>query len=193
MVTTSFTKKLVQQLEKYLLQANNFQLRGEGYELLLLLPNDGYASAYQYSLLASAKSLNNRSQREVIKELLINFKSVLSLEEYTLIATLNILDSNSPLVKNININFPFYKAADTEVVLNTTIDGIDLRNAVLIRSSVLLNLVRNKKVRIQTTHGYQIWGTIKDVSRDFEVEILVEENQQNTIKFDEIDSIFEIN
>ena len=101
MVKIYFIEKILKSLERYMLRKNGFRLKGENYELILLLPSDKYVSDSKYSLLISAKILDNYQQKDMIRELLIDFKETLQFYEYNLISRINIIHSNDPFVKNL--------------------------------------------------------------------------------------------
>src|SRR5437899_1326591 len=112
MVETILIHTILKQLEKYLIRKNNFRLLGDTYDLILFVPSDKYLSDAKYSLMLSAMKLNNLYQKDVIKELLNDFKAILKFEEYNSISRLNIIHSEDPFVKNLKFAF----AIRTEVI-----------------------------------------------------------------------------
>src|ERR1700722_1371320 len=101
MVETIYIHKILKELEKYFIRKNNYRLSGDNYDLILFVPSDKYSSESKLSLIISAQIFNNFNQKEVIWELLNEFKKTLESEEYNSITRLNIIHSEDPFVKNL--------------------------------------------------------------------------------------------
>ena len=65
MVKTNLIDKILKRLEKYIIRKNDFHLVGDNFDLVLFIPSDKYLSDTKYSLLISAKKLDNFKQKEV--------------------------------------------------------------------------------------------------------------------------------
>ena len=174
MVTIAFHQKILRNLEMYLIKESDYRLTGVGYDLILFIPTDYHSFDGRNMLVVSAKSLDNKREKNVVQDLLVSFKSVLSFEEFSIISSLKIINSNAPLVKNLNFAFPFQKRADVEYEINTTVGGVTLQNARLVRSSVLPNLVMGKVCSIELSSGEIIRGEITGIDNDFQVSVAPE-------------------
>lgn len=147
MVDNKLVNSILKRLEKYLIKTNNFQLAGDNYDLILLLPSDKYLSDAKYSLLVSSKKLNNFHQKELIKELLNDFKDVLNFQEYNSISRLNLINSEDPFVKNLKFVFAFREKLIE--INDITVGGVRIEFAYIIKSLVLDKLVQNKAVTFE--------------------------------------------
>jgi len=70
--------------------------------------------------------------------------------------------------------FPFQRREDIEYEVNTTIGGIPLYGARLVRSSVLTNLITGKRRRIKLISGNILSGKVMGISEDYQVTIEIE-------------------
>jgi len=98
MVTVDFHQKLVRNLEKYLVRETGFKLIGRGYDLILFIPIDSTSFDSKSTLIISAKSLDDKRERTIIQHILTSFKSILNFTEFSLISSLQVVNSNSTLV-----------------------------------------------------------------------------------------------
>jgi hypothetical protein len=147
MVETKFIHTVLKQLEKYLVRKNNFHLLGDTYDLILFVPSDKYLSDAKYSLLISARKLNKLHQKDVIKELLNDFKEVLKFDEYNSISRLNIINSEDPFVRNLKMVFAFRE--EVIEINEIPVGGVRLDFAFLVKSLVLDKLVENKALVLE--------------------------------------------
>jgi len=147
MVELHFIHTILKRLEKYLIKNNDFHLFGDNYDLILFIPSDKYLSDAKYSLLISAKSLNNLQQKDVIKELLNDFKGVLKFDEYNAISRLNILHSEDPFVKNLKFVFGFRE--EVIEIKETAIGGVTLDFGYYVKSLVLDKLIENNALVVE--------------------------------------------
>jgi len=168
MVETIFIDKILKQLEKYLIRKNNYRLTGDNYGLILLEPSDKYISDTKYSLLISAKKLNGLSQKDVIKELLVDFKVVLKLEEYNALSRLNIIHSEDPLVKNLSFMLGQHREEIIEIN-DMTIGGVKIDFAYLVKSLVLDKLIEGKAITIELINGQRINAGIIRIDENFDI------------------------
>ena len=161
MVDTSLTyiHKLLRQLEKFLLEKNRFQLLGETYDLILLIPSDRYSTDIKYSLVVSAKTLDDTHQKEVIKDLLTHFKETLESNEYNSITRINVINTQDPLVKNLKMMFGFREEAFE--LNDITVGGIKINFAYLIKSLILDKLIEGKALKLEIVDPE---GNISDIS-----------------------------
>ncbi len=173
MVDTSLTfmNKLRLQLEKFLIKKNDFQLLGETYDLILLIPADRYSTDIKYSLVVSAKTLNAIHQREVIKDILTYFKETLDSNEYNSITRINVINTEDPLVRNLKMMFGFREEAYE--LNDITVGGIRISFAYLIKSLILDKLIEGNALKLQIIYPE---GNIGDVNagiirieRDFSI------------------------
>ncbi len=174
MVTVDFHQKLVRNLEKYLVRETGFKLTGRGYDLILFIPIDSTSFDSKSTLIISAKLLDDKRERTIIQHILTSFKSILNFAEFSLISSLQVVNSNSTLVKNMDFAFPFQRREDIEYEVNTTIGGIPLYGARLVRSSVLANLITGKRCRIKLISGNILSGKVMGISEDYQVAIEIE-------------------
>lgn len=147
MVETKFIHTVLKRLEKYLVRKNDFQLNGENYDMILFIPSDRYQSNNKFSLLISYNRLNNLNQKDVIKELLTDFKEVLRFEEYNSISRLNIIHSEDPFVKNLKFVFAFREQIFE--INDIPIGGVQIDFAYLVKSLVLDKLVSNRTLTLE--------------------------------------------
>jgi|GEM_PF-1701798 hypothetical protein len=169
--TLTYIHKLLRQLEKFLIEKNGFQLSGETYDLILLIPSDRYSTDIKYSLVVSAKTLNHFHQKEVIKALLTYFKETLDNNEYNSITRINVINTEDPLVKNLKMMFGFREEAFE--LNDITIAGIRINFAYLIKSLILDKLIEGRALKLQIMDPE---GNISDISagiirieRDFSI------------------------
>ena len=158
MVETKFIHTVVKRLEKYLVRKNDFQLNGDTYDLILFVPSDKYLSDVKYSLLISYGKLNNLNQKDVIKELLNDFKGGLKFEEYNAISRLNIIHSEAPFVKNLKFVFAFREQVIE--IKDIPVGGVQIDFAYLAKSLVLDKLIENHALSIEIINQDRIRKTI---------------------------------
>lgn len=144
MVKTKLINTILKRLEKYLIQKNNYHLLGDNYDLILFVPTDKYLSDAKYSLLISAKVLNNLNQKDVIRELLSDFKEVLMFDEYNAISRLSIIHTEDPFVKNMKLVFGFRE--EVIEINEIPVGGVQIDFAYLVKSMVIDKLVENNSV-----------------------------------------------
>lgn len=142
-----FIEKVLNQLEKFLIKKNNFHLLGYSYDLILFIPSDNFVSETKFSLLISADKLNHLNQRDVIRELLLNFKETLTSDEYNSISRINILHSEDPFVKNlkfvINIREKIFE------INNLIIGGVQIDHGYFIKSLILDKIIESNALNMQ--------------------------------------------
>ena len=180
MVTLDFHQKLLRNLEMYLLQQKNFALDGTGFELLLFIPTSYYEFDGRNSLVISAKALDNKREIMALRELFTLLKETLSLEEYTLISTINVVPTDSELVKKLNFSFPFQQKADVDYPLNTTAFGEGLQNARLVRTSVLANLVQGKMCSVELNDGRELTGKVVGIDQEYQLTLENSDGERRT-------------
>lgn len=155
MVDSKLIHTILKRLEKYLIKRNDFNLLGDTFDLILFVPSDKYLSNTKYSLIISAKSLNNLHQKDVIREILIDFKKVLKFDEYNSISRLNIIHSEDPFVKNLKLVFGFRE--EIIEINEIPIGGVRIDFAYLVKSLVLDKLIRNIALIVEImTHDNKI-------------------------------------
>ncbi len=158
MVETKFIHTVLKRLEKYLIRKNNLQLNGETYDLILFIPSDKYLSDVKYSLLISYNKLNNLNQKDVIKELLNDFKEILKFDEYNAISRLNILHSEDPFVKNLK---SIFRLREQLIEINDIpVGGVQIDSAYLVKSLVLDKLIENRALTLEILNQDRIRQTI---------------------------------
>jgi hypothetical protein len=147
MVETIFIRTILKRLEKYLIKRNNFHLLGDTFDLILFVPSDKYLSDAKYSLMVSAKSLNTLHQKDVIIDLLNDFKGVLKFDEYNAISRLNIIHSDDPFVKNLKLVFGFRE--EITEINEIPVGGVKIDYAFLVKSLVLDKLVEGRALIVE--------------------------------------------
>jgi len=151
MVDFKLIRTILKLLEKYLIKKNNFRLLGSNYDLILFVPSDKYLSDAKYSLIISANSLNKLNQKDVILELLNDFKRVLKFDEYNSISRLNIIHSDDPFVKNLKMVFAFRE--EIIEIKEIPIGGVSIDYAFLVKSLVLDQLIENNALTVEVNTG----------------------------------------
>jgi len=146
MVENKFINTIIKRLEKYLIKKNNFHLMGDNYDLILLVPSYKYSSENKYSLIISSKLLNTYNQKDIIIELLSDFKEVLSFDEYNAISRLNIIHSEDSFVKNLKNNFIF--SENIIEINNIIVGGVTIEFAYLLKSLLLDKLIDGKALKL---------------------------------------------
>jgi hypothetical protein len=182
MVETIFIHKILKQLEKYFIRKSNFRLLGSTYDLILFIPSDKYLSDAKYSLMVSSKIFNTQNQKDVIKELLIDFKEHLEFDEYNTISRINILHTEDTFVKNINFVFS-YRHPVTEIS-NMPIGGIKIDYAFFVKSLVLDKLIENNAVVIQLSDGRTMNVGIIRMEQNFNVVLYTAKGLRDIFKTD---------
>lgn len=147
MVESKILYTILKRLEKYLIRKNNYQLSGDNYDLILFIPSDKYLSDAKYSLLISAEPLNHLHQKDVIRELLYDFKDVLMYDEYNAISRIQIIHSEDPFVKNLKLVFGFRE--EIIEINEIPVGGVRIDYAFLIKSLVLDKLIENKALIVE--------------------------------------------
>ena len=186
MVEKNIIQKILNRLEKYMIQRNGFRLLGDTYDLILFVPSDKYLSDAKYSLIISAKSLDGLHQKDVIRELLNNFKEVLMFDEYNALSRLNIIHSDDPLVKNLKLVFGFREEL---IELNEMpIGGVRIDFAYLVKSLVLDKLIENRalavEVRLENHQSETIKMGIIRIEKNFEVVYYTSKGLRDMMKSD---------
>lgn len=147
MVETKFIRTVLKRLEKYLIRKNNFYLRGDTFDLILFVPSDKYLSDAKYSLIISAKSLNTLQEKDVIRELLNDFKGILKFDEYNAISRLNIIHTEDPFVKNLKFGFGFRE--EIIEINEIPVGGVRIDYAFLVKSLVIDKLIENRALIVE--------------------------------------------
>ncbi len=166
MVISTTIRTVLKGLEKYFIKLERFSLRGRTYDLILLIPeSSGYLE--KYSWLISAEIFNNRSQREVITELLFEFNKILAKQEYASISKINVLNSNSALVKNLNFMFPYNR--EIIELSNITVGGVEIENGLILKSAFLEKFREGAAVTIlHRKNGLMNVGVI-GINQDYKI------------------------
>ncbi len=153
-----FMQRVLKGLEKYLIRKNNFKLEGANYDMIMLIPSDRYSPYARYSLLISARHLNESIHRDVIKELLYSFKEDLSPDEYTAVSRINVLHTEDSFVRNVKFMFGFRQEV-TEIT-GMVIGGVEIDFAYLLRSLVLDKLKEGAALTIEVKNAIGTVDTI---------------------------------
>jgi len=157
---------VLRRLERYFISLNDFKLNGRSYDLLLLLPADsGYTTKYTWII--SSKYLDDKPQKKVIHELLEDFRSALSKEDFASVSRISIINSNAPTVKNLNFMFP-YRSEIIEIS-NNSIGGVEFENAFILHSRLLDKLREGNAVTIQNREGDFINAGIISIDNQYRI------------------------
>lgn len=171
MVENQLIHAVLKQLEKYIVRKNNFQLIGETYDLILFVPSDKYQSNNKFSLLISYRKLDHLNQKDVIKEILTDFKEDLRLEEYNSISRLNIVHSEDNLVKNLKFIFAFREQIFE--IKDILIGGVQIDFAFLVKSLVIDKLIPNRALILEILTKENLKQTIDAgvlrIERNFDI------------------------
>ena len=167
MVEQIVVNSIVKELEKFLIKKSNYRLKGESYDLILLVPTDKYSLDNKFSLYISSVVLNKFSQKEIIMELLTDFKNYLTIKDYTALNRINLLNTQEPFVRNMNL---IYSIREKIIQLNEIrIGDVILDFAFLLRSLVLDKLIVNHAVLIELDDGQKINAGIKRIEPNFDI------------------------
>ena len=168
---STYVHKLLRELEKFLIKKNEFHLSGETYEIILLIPTEKYSPDSKYSLVLSAKALNDFSQKDVIREIFTSFKEALDVNEYNSITRINVIHTADPLVKGLKMMFGFRE--EMFELNNITVGGVNIDFAYLIKSLVLDKLIEGRALSLEIIDPEGNPGTIKAgiirIDRDYKV------------------------
>lgn len=147
MVETMLLQRVLKRLERYLVQKNNFSLTGENYDVVLAVPSDKFSPYARYSLVISARLLNDLNQKDVIKEVFTDLKGILSFEEYNSISRLNVLHTEDSLVKSLKSVFGFRQ--EVFEINDMAIAGVKIDSAYLLKSLVLDKLIKDHALTLE--------------------------------------------
>ena len=167
--TSTYIHKILGQLEKFLIWKNGFHLLGKTYDLILLIPSERYSSDAKYSLMISAKSLDNYHQKDIIKEIFTVFKNTLEVDEFNSIARINVIHSEDSFVRNLKQMFGFRE--EIFELNSITVGGVHIEFAYLVKSLVLDKLVEKRAVTLEVIDSEgsinQISAGVKRINEDF--------------------------
>lgn len=167
MVANIFYFKLIKQLERFLLKKVNFSMSRANYDLILVVPSDEIDTHRKYSLILSSKNFDTQTQKELIIEILDFLKKSLTDNEYQSISRINIIKSNEPLVNNIN--FIFTQRTHAIEISNIKVGGIQIDEAILLKSLVLDKLKSNYATTFILTDGSTINAGIEKIRPNYDV------------------------
>jgi hypothetical protein len=166
MVKAGFTHRTLKQLEKYLIRKTDFKLHGDSYDLILIVPSDKFDLDTKYSLIISAKIFDNKNDQPIIKELLGEFRNNFNIEDFNSLSRINILNSNAPLVKNINFMFKFRESV---IEFNDYIIGGTKIEYGLLLLTCLDKLIGGNAVVLKLTTGDTIAAGIIRMDNNFDI------------------------
>ena len=110
-------------LEMYLIRASRFQLNGDNYSLMLVTPTDVGNPNTKYKITLSAFLFDNIDTDIIGNDILLRLREYLSEKrEYLYVSHIEVINSNSNFVRNINAVFPF--KTDILEIGDTVIGGI---------------------------------------------------------------------
>jgi hypothetical protein len=167
MVEQNVVNSIIKELEKFHIKKSNYRLNGENYDLILLIPTDKYSFDNKFSLYISSAVLNKFSQKEIIMELLTDFNNYLTIQDYTALSRINLLNNQEPFVRNMNLAYGFRESIIQ--LEDTYIGDAKIDFAFLLKSLVLDKLVVNKAVTIELNDGQIINAGIKRIEPDFDI------------------------
>ncbi|MBK9732064.1 MAG: hypothetical protein IPO83_12405 [Chitinophagaceae bacterium] len=157
----------LRQIEKYFLRQLDFELAGRSCDFILLTPSESGFENPQYSWLLSDRRFDHYSQLIIIRELLEIFRENLSEEEYLSIARINIINSQSPLVRNIRSMFPLNK--EFIEITDVVVAGEKINYAILINSKRLQLLKAGRAVTITRNDGIEINAGIISMDHTYQI------------------------
>lgn len=158
---------ILRQLEKYFIQKNKYKLSGYSYDLILIIPTVA-TTDIKYSWILSSQLFDNTSQKEIILDI-ITFLRERCPEEYKSIARINLLNSQSSDVKNLNFIYSSLPLKNEFIELNTIIGGQNFEGAVLLRSKLLTQLIEGAAVTITLNNNKVLSIVLIDINSDFVV------------------------
>jgi hypothetical protein len=146
MVDTQFIPAVRRQLEKFLIKKNEFQLRGQTYDLILLVPSDRYSMDTKYSLFISCKQFDAVQRITAITDLLTFLKEYLNPVFYNIITRVDFIHSDDPFVQSMKMVFAFKQPL--YVINDVSVAGVHIEFGYLIKSQILDRLIENDAVTI---------------------------------------------
>lgn len=167
MVEQIVVNSIIKELEKFLIKKSNFRLTGDSYDLILLVPDDKYSLNNKFSLYISSVVLNKFTQKEILLELLTEFKNILTIQDYNTLSRINLLNSKEPFVRNMNL---IYGIRERIIQLNEIrIGDMILDFAFLLKSLVLDKLIINRAAVFELNDGQVINAGIKRIEPNFDI------------------------
>jgi len=183
MVKDIFVREVQRKLERFFLKKNNFRLEGQTYNLLLFFPPE--SAPVDYSILLSAEIFDVESKKQLITDILRYLLDTLGQSYYKRIASLNILNSQDPLVRNITL-ISAYPQEYMELN-HFQIGGVEIDDALLVKSTLLTQLRQDNRVRIvfAAPYGGTDTKTVQfiSISDDFEIFYLTEKGQDSLYNY----------
>jgi hypothetical protein len=167
MVEQIVVNSIIKELEKFLIKKSNYRLNGENFDLILLIPTDKYSFDNKFSLYLSSAVLNKFSQKEIIMELLTDFKNYLTIQDYTALSRINILNNQEPFVRNMNLTYGFRESIIQ--LEDTYIGDVKIDFAFLLKSLVLDKLIMNRAVLLELYNGQKMNAGIKRIEPNFDI------------------------
>lgn len=164
MVANIVIHKVEKVLEKYLLQKNDFVLKGYDFDLILLKHiNSAYLEKYAW--IVSSKHLDHIEREVFILDIFVLLKEILPFKEYSSVYSINKLKSTDQTVAKVNEALPF--KGDYIDVNQLTVGSLEVEKGILIRSKVLPNLKERSAVTLILTSGVRMNAGIISMSPDF--------------------------
>jgi hypothetical protein len=158
--------KVTRILEAYFIHKNGYRLSGASYDLILLIPAES-SGVVKYSWIISSRLFLVMPETTIVSELFTMIKGALSSEEFATIARINVIQYNNPFVRNVNFVVP----GDSEMVQfnNQNIGGVDLNQAILIRSNFLKKAKEGSAVTFVVTNNRKVNAGIISIDKKFKI------------------------
>ena len=163
-ITIENTLRLI---EKYFLKQLDFNLEGRSCDFILLTPSESSFETPQYAWQLSDRRFDHFSQLVIIRELLEVFRNNLSKDEYHSIARINIINSESPLVRNIKLMFQVNK--EFTEINDIVIAGERINYSILINSKRLQALKTGRAVTITRNDGIVLNAGIVSMDQNYSI------------------------
>lgn len=157
--------KILKVIECYYILKNQFKLDGSNFSLVLLVPSESYGPT-KYSWILSGKLIDSEPETKVVNEIFKTIKESTTLKEYSTISRINILDTNHPLVKNINFTVP-KTSVDIVQINGLSVGNFNLHNCILIRSSVLSYLIKDRAVTMTLNNNRIVNAGVISIDNEF--------------------------
>ncbi len=175
MVINPTISKVLRRLERYFLSINNFSLDGKSYDLMLVIPSISSLEE-RYTWILSYSKLNSLDTQKITVEIFTDLRSSLSAKEYRTLESIQILNTETPFVKNVNFMFPFKQ--NTIELNDIAISGLQVNQGLILRSQLLQNLKRFKEITIYLETGIRKIMPIS-MDKDFNIMHFTERGLQN--------------
>lgn len=167
MVNLEYINKIVQELETFHIQKNQFRLDGSSYSLILFIPLSQYESLGSFDLVLSNKLLENMSKKESISEILTWLQNKLSNGISSSIKSIIVLNTNAPMIKNLNLIVPIKEGL--KELNDIHIGEVYIQKGILVHTNILEKIKTNRACTVELQNGKFLNMGIDEIDKDFNI------------------------